>query len=249
MKRASFIALSLLLWAGCANRAATHADASALSNSETHAAPQNAATPAAKAEDTEESDEKAIPAAFREVDFKNFSYPISWERRTVRLEGGEREIPDEVSGGVSFDIRNVGYADLTGDGVEEAVVNLSRVSCGGSCDGGSDLFYVYAVRDGRPKLLWRIETGSLGYGCGLKSFAADARGVTIEVFKDCRLEGRNLVEAGEPEVTVFKFGAKRFTRLFFEFEKGTFALKHREVFPSPQEDVKNYSAAVRIGDE
>lgn len=250
MKRASVIALSLLFWVGCANHAATHTDASAPPNNVAQTATQNAVANAVAADEPEESEKtREVPAAFRNVDFKHFSYPVNWKRRVVQLKGGEREFADEVSGGDTFDVQSVGYADLTGDGAEEAVVDLSRLSCGGSCDGGSDLFYFYTIQKGRPQLLWRIETGSLAYGCGLKSFAADARGVTLEVFKDCDLKGKSLVDVGEPEVPVFKFSAKVFTRLRFEFENGTFALKSREVFPNTLESVSGYDAAVRVGDE
>lgn len=248
MRRASFIALSLFLWAGCANRAATHADARAQSNGDAHAAPQVAATPAVEADDSKKLDEKEVPAAFKGVDFKNFSYPISWTRRAARLEDGRLEFhQDEVFGSGWFDLKDVGYADLTGDGMEEAVVDVDSVSCGGSCDGGSDLFYVYTIQKGRPKLLWRIESGDMAYGCGLKSFEADAGGVNIEVFRDCRLEGASLVN--EPGEHAMKYESKMFTRLRFEFENGNFALKSREVFPYPPGNVMNYEAAVRVGDE
>ncbi len=126
---------------------------------------------------------------------------------------------------------------------------LSWVACGASCDGGSHLFYFYSIQKGRPKLLWRIETGSIGYGCGLKSFAAGSHGVTLEVFKDCRLEGASLVNEDDSKECPSKFCAQVFTRLRFEFENGTFALKQREVLPNARENVQNYMATVRVGDE
>lgn len=198
----------------------------------------------------ESEKQREVPAAFRGVDFRNFSYPLNWDGQTVRLKDGKREFyEDKIFGNGWFDLSDVGYADLTGDGAEEAVVDVSWVACGASCDGGSHLFYFYSIRKGRPKLLWRIETGSIGYGCGLKSFAADARGVTLEVFKDCRPEGASLVNETDPEEHGMKFRSRVFTRLHFRFENGTFALKRREVFPNPREDVRNYPATVRVGDE
>ena len=258
MKSSLITALILALGTGCAARLAAPVSADV----KPFPTPQATAnvkpeTVAGAGDETKEAEakESEVPAEFRGADFKNFSYPYSGSKRLVRLVDGKQEFyEDKELGNGWFDLKDVYYADLTGDGRAEAIVQLSAVLCGGSCDGGSNLFYFYSARGSGPKLLWRIETGSLGYGCGLKSFAGSKGSVVIEVFKKCRLDGETFVseneqEPGEPVGHIFKFSARSITRFLFEFEGRRFALKKREVFPNPQQDVKNYSSSVSISDE
>lgn len=196
----------------------------------------------------------AVPAEFERIDFRNFSYPISWRKQPVRLEDGELEYFREESLGGSgwFNLKGVDYADVTGDGKKEAVVRVISANCGVSCDGGSYLIYFYSARAGKPALLWRFETGSLGYGCGLKSLAAGAGAVTVEVFNDCRFEGVSLDRKNGPpdDRPQFKFGTDHaFTRFRFEFDGRAFALKKREVFPHPQDEARNFEPEIRVGND
>jgi hypothetical protein len=130
---------------------------------------------------------------------------------------------------------------VTGDGKKDAVVRLHRVSCGGSCDGGSHLFYVYSARRNRPNLYWRIETGSLGYGCGLKSLDIKGRKVTLELFNQCRRKSVSFEREALPEDGVGKFGATAYTRFRF--------VSNGKTFPFPQGDVMNYRAEINISDD
>lgn len=187
------------------------------------------------------------PRAFRRIDFKNLSYPISWRREIVKLKDGGREYYGHKNlGNGWFRLRNVSYVDATGDGRKEAVVEIHAVLCGVSCDGGSHLFYFYTVRKNRLRLLWRFETGSLGYGCGLKSFELSGRKLTLEVFNGCIFKGSVLEPRFEGETREGKFVAQIFTRYVLELKAGYPIVKKREVFPYPQEDVKNCSPTVRI---
>ncbi|HEX8119321.1 MAG TPA: hypothetical protein VF521_18735 [Pyrinomonadaceae bacterium] len=254
MRRLSSLAVVLVLSsASCAPRPGAAAN-SARQALTAHSAD---ATPAVAVSDVRrqtEGEENRTPPEWQGVDFKNFAYPVSWGRRTFKLVRGEYEYYQDKGFGDSngwFDLEDVHYADVTGDGRPEAIVTVSAVNCGGSCDGGAHLFYFYAAGGRKPKLFWRLETGSLGYGCGLKSFEVRGRAVTVETFKTCDFDGGSFDgdderERGEP---VFKFSAKTFTRFTFEYEGRRFALKRREVFPNPQENVNNYSPAVSISDE
>jgi hypothetical protein len=217
--------------------------AAAVKSTETAAGNADASPAPAKVE--------AVPAEFEAIDFRNFPYPISWRKQPVLLADGEFEyFQDESLGGSGwFNLKGADYADVTGDGEKEAIVRVISVQCGGSCDGGSHLLYFYSMRANKPALLWRIETGSLGYGCGLKSLAVGQEAVTIEVFNDCRFEGVSLDRKNEPpdDRPQFKFGTDgAFTRFRFEFDGKAFALKKREVFPYPEEDVKNFEPEIRV---
>lgn len=89
---------------------------------------------------------KTVPEEFMNVDFENFTYPTDYPKKSVSLKNGEfrYEIREKNAlGGGWFSFGVVYFVDFTGDNVKEAIVFLSRVDCGGSCDGGTVLMYVY----------------------------------------------------------------------------------------------------------
>jgi hypothetical protein len=70
------------------------------------------------------------------------------------------------------------YGDVTGDGQEEAVIMEGLES------GGSAIPYrvhVYTLRRGRPKLLWRFDTGDRADG-GLRRVYVDDGNLTVELY-------------------------------------------------------------------
>jgi hypothetical protein len=193
-----------------------------------------------------------VPNEFKKTDFKNLSYPISLEHRTIPLKDGHAEYyADKDLGNAWFDFTDVNYIDLTGDGKKEAIVQLLAVMCGASCDGGSQYFYFYSSDGRRLTLLTRIETGSLGYGeCGLRSFILEKKSLVLETFQVCRFDGTLLKPTGDPhpnpDAKGGKFMADKVTRFVLEFERSRFRLKNREVFQNPQEDIQNYRPKVII---
>ncbi len=68
---------------------------------------------------------------------------------------------------ITGQLRDITYADLTGDGEEEAVIKLLGVS---QPSGAGQFVYVYTMERGEPKFLWFFQT----YG----PTAADVGGVT-----------------------------------------------------------------------
>ena len=249
MNRAPFLALTLLICAGCSGRTISRAS-EAVSANVAAAAPTAASATAAPPNVSNVGSQRSeqdtdAPAEFRGVDFRNFSYPAALNGKRVSLKGGtyESRYPDG-SGGDTFDFRDVLFSDITGDGKKEAIVQLLLVSCGGSCDGGSHLFYFYSIRNGRPALLWQIATGSAAYECGLKSFVLEKRKLSVEGFRECRYSG-GLLSAPVSG----KFAADQFTRFEFEFTGSRFALRKREVLPLPEGSTLNYRPAISVSDE
>jgi hypothetical protein len=100
-----------------------------------------------------------VPENFRGVDFKNFSYGVylTADDKPVSLNLTDGKMWD-ASGW--FNLQDVYYKDITGDGRLEAIVRLLHLRCNGSCDGGADMFYIYTMRNGKLKSLWQYETGS-----------------------------------------------------------------------------------------
>jgi hypothetical protein len=118
----------------------------------------------------------------RQIDFKNFMYawddppddvPGTWHWITsspqsrIRISKGihhfyaqaQDEYEREHAPSVSVD--SVTYGDLVGDRGEEAVVYLNY-STGGTANWG--YLYVYGLKNDRPALLARMETGSRADG-------------------------------------------------------------------------------------
>lgn len=253
MKRLLFLTVALILGASCASHSISHTNNPGVS--------QNTPTPeSAKAPQSDQGSDVSndaekkqdVPVEFTNIDFKNFSYPISGRKAFIRLKDGKYEFDhehDKDLGDGWFDLKAIDYADLTGDGKMDAVVQLIRVECGGSCDGGSHLFYFYSIAKGRMKLLSRIETGSIAYTCGLKSFFLRKQSLVLEAFRKCSFNGVSLKSAYDADVGGNKFIAKEFTRLTFEFNRRGFVLKKTELLPNPDIDVKNYPVKISINND
>lgn len=110
----------------------------------------------------------AAQQSIHQVDFAHFVYPLSgpllghnrlvWldpsqSRREIRLVAGS----DRHQG---FKLDTVKYADLTGDGKDEAIVVLQYLSGGTQT---SNYVYVYTLENGHPKLLAYCHTGDRAY--------------------------------------------------------------------------------------
>jgi hypothetical protein len=116
------------------------------------------------------------PANIRQVDFKNFTYPITGSKlgherlmwmslvntSHVRLAIGE-DVGKHASGWPNFKLESVKFADVTGNGKQNAIVVL-RYDSGGTQT--THYVYIYSLGFGRPKLLAYCHTGSRS-GMGL----------------------------------------------------------------------------------
>lgn len=245
MTKVVLLALALILNVTCVrNVSQSQGTESGSSNAAAPPMPNSAANFAG---DSDAERKKSVPSAYRDVDFNNFDY-VTTLRGRIRLKDGHYEYTHPRGlGGDTFNLSDVHYVDLTGDGKEEAIVNLNQLSCGASCDGGSHLFYFYLTKNGQPREFWRLETGSLAYGCGLKSFVLAKRQITLEVFTSCHLKGRILESGPDPyAASGGKFFAASFTRFRFKFSGHRSEVENRELLPYPQNDVKGYQAVMSI---
>ncbi len=253
MKRIAVLIFGQLMVIGCATeprRAVQTNTPNQAPQASGFVTPTPVIEPAAVPSGTEE--ERSVPADFAAIDFKNFSYATNLKGK-VTLKDGEREFPNPgYLGGATYKLSSVDYADLTGDGKEEAIVALSLLTCGGSCDGGSHLFYFYSAGTRRPRLLSRMETGSLAYGeCGLKSFDLKHRNLTLELFQVCRARGpafKPLPYGGVSDSfeSHGKFGARSFTRFLFQFDGRRFGIKQRQILPFTPGDVRGYQPTISV---
>jgi hypothetical protein len=178
---------------------------------------------------------------FHGIDFKNRSYPyrFSWGKRiNVPLKNGRYEYDFRIERGW-FDVSDIYVTDLTNDGRPEAIVMLSHVACGVSCDGGSALFYIYSFDNHRLNLVWQYETGDLAYGCGLKSFTAKRGTITLELFGQCSQRNRTVSSTG-------KFHIKDLTRVTFKSTGSRFVVRKRQFVSVPERSVLNYEPEINV---
>jgi len=136
----------------------------------------------------------------RQVDFKNFTYPLSgnllghdsleWldtpshpatKKRTIHLIDGS-ELSDDHEG---FTFQSVNYADLRGDGHEEAIVVLKYHSGGTQT---TNFVYIYAFSEQAPKLLAYCHTGSRS-DAGLNEVYAEKGLLVFELLDRSRASG------------------------------------------------------------
>lgn len=112
------------------------------------------------------------------IDFKNFTYP--WPRdlldpsnpkRTFRLTNGElpeTRTPEGRVDGMGVFFKDVNYGDVTGDGINEAIVSLSVLTGGSAIP---HIIYVYTLKNKQPKLLWCFATGDRADGGFRRAYA------------------------------------------------------------------------------
>ena len=184
---------------------------------------------------------RLVADSFHGVDFNNYTYPyrFSWGRNVrVALKNGKYEYDLKMERGW-FSLAHVYVADVTGDNRPEAIVMLWHVACGVSCDGGSALFYIYSFQNRALKPLWQYETGSLAYGCGLKSFAAKGTTLTIELFGRCSQRNQTTSVTG-------KFQVKDATRVTFQSDRTRFVVRKRKFLSLPEQSVLNYEPQITV---
>jgi hypothetical protein len=123
--------------------------------------------------------------SIRDTDFSNFRFDFQRTSWTLRDSAQE---PVRENGIVKQDgylLDDVVYGDVTGDGVEEALVVVGGVT------GGSAVPHWVFVYGAGPRPLWSFETGDRSAG-GLKEVYADGGMLVVELY------GRNQVP-GDPE--------------------------------------------------
>jgi hypothetical protein len=166
-------------------------------------------------------------SSIHSVDFANFTYPwadgltMRGGTKTFSLRDGKRPEIRDATGHVNeigVYLEQVSYGDVTGDGIEEAIIFMSIVT-GVSAMPGQ--VYIYTLRDNHPKLLWYFYTGDRAEN-GFRKVYADNGDLVVEL-NGPRRRGEGLCC---PE---------RFTRTRYQWRGGRFRQKGRkEIAPIPE---------------
>ena len=98
-----------------------------------------------------------INSPIRKIDFKNFTYPDAESYPGFKLRNGEKPYIHLKEDGI--ELGKIDYADVTNDGVEDAILFMS-IQTGGSAI--PNIVYFYTLQNNKPKSLWSFMTGDRG---------------------------------------------------------------------------------------
>jgi len=154
----------------------------------------------------------AAPNGIRQVDFKDFSYPLKdhllghselkWlsahqggspTLRTIQLKGGKdlQKVSSFEMDGREYDqyegftLQGVKFVDVTGGGTEDAVVVLLYQTGGTQT---TNYVYIYELDSGKPKLLAYCHTGDRAYS-GLYKVYGEHGVLVFELLDPARQSG------------------------------------------------------------
>lgn len=170
----------------------------------------------------------------RRVDFRNFTfdwYPdwadVPATGKKIILKDGSMNLDfDHGKEPRKFILTQLSYADLTGDGAEEAIIVIATINS------GSDrpfLIFVYTLAGERPRRLWVYETGDRSnYGYRAASVS----------------DGQLLLELYKPKIVEYEgkqhnlSQSDTFIRNYYKWDGATFAKIRTEESPIGPEDSK-----------
>ncbi len=186
---------------------------------------------------------RVVPTNFQGLDFATHSYgdyklSDGTNRNLVLIDGKFRDFGDSSNW---FDLNDVFYTDLTGDGKPEAIVMITHLECGRTCDGGKNLVYVYSTKYGVMNQILKYESGSGLEGCSLKSLVVKNGRLSLELFGRCP----------QPAGTSQEFVTQEtynLTRLDFSFNGTELVQKNKTVLVVPNHNEVSYGVEVRITD-
>ena len=176
-------------------------------------------SPPAAASPTPQSSATA-GSAIRSFDFTHLAYPnfpdyTGPEKKLLTLKPGE--------GAPNF----ISYGDVTGDGIEEAILALAVPTSGSAIPA---YVYIYTMEKGPPELLWDFETGDRADG-GLRQAYADQGQLVIELYGKDRVIGGQLYRGDEGLCC-----PSSFTRARYSWTGKNFELVSQETLPNQRGD-------------
>ena len=186
-----------------------------------------------------------VPANFRGIDFMTHNYgPYKFSngtnRNLVLIDGKARDY--EGSQQQWFDVNDVLFTDLTGDGSPEAIVLLTHLECREQqCDAGKSLIYVYS-RNYQMEEILKYESGSGMEGCSLKSLTVRNSQLTLDLFGKCPKSLEDSPEVVKPKTI-------NVTRVEFAFNGTWLVPKKRSYVNVPDSDQVTSGVEIKIVDK
>lgn len=187
---------------------------------------------------------RVAPANFRGINFAtrsygNYRFTDGTDRELVLVDGQFRDFRNLNNW---FDLDDVLYTDLTGDGSPEAIVMMQHIECGRECDGGKNLLYVYSQNYPMEEIL-SYESGSGMKGCSMKSLTVKNRRLTLEMFGRCPKLGDDA-----PNDNVIR-DTYDVTRVEFFFNGRKLVPRPSTYIRVPNRHEVNYGVEINISDD
>lgn len=180
---------------------------------------------------------RSSKSAIRQADFKNFSYPKlptgKCSLEEIHMKDGKYKAPEEWApdrtssvGCWAVTLDQVDYGDVTGDGIEEAIVTLYAEM--GGTESSQDV-YIYTSQGGEPVLLWKFATGDRADG-GRRRIAAENGALVIELFGVGTMIGKDLYDTEDvPDCC-----PEHYTRTKYNWQEDRFQQEGpQDVLPNP----------------
>jgi len=134
---------------------------------------------AASPTDAKRPFEGPVTPSIRSIDFANFAYPAKYVFTTHEKEFTLRQgrfAGDDKHNAIS--LAYVTFGDVTGDGLEDAMVTLAPVLTGSATP---LVTYIYTLSNNQPRFLWAFRTGDRADG-GLRRVYSENGKLVIERF-------------------------------------------------------------------
>jgi len=119
----------------------------------------------------------------RSVDFNSVAFPLypvyvgdRGKKKYITIKPGD--------GGPA----KLNYGDVTGDGIEEAIMMLGIENRGSAIP---EIVYIFGLERTKPKMLWSFETGDRADG-GLRQVYAQNGNLVVELYGRGKIIGTNL---------------------------------------------------------
>ena len=194
---------------------------------------------------------RVAPASFRGINFATRSYGTyqlsnGTSRELVLVDGQYRDFGETQQW---FDLNDVVYTDLTGDGKPEAIVMLTHLECGRQCDGGKNLVYIYSHEDGVLNEILKFESGSGMDGCSLKALTVRNKQLTLDLFGKCPKPSGTSGESPTTPSDNVRRDTYDLTHLEFFFNGRRLGERKRTVLTLPDHNEVNYGVEVNILDK
>jgi len=156
----------------------------------------------------------------RKVDFANFRYPwppeLRGKERHFTLQNGEVPMIRDKRGhlaNIPAKLVSTKYADVTGDGSEEAIVFVSLTTGGSAIPG---ILYLYSLHRGRPSPILVKSTGDRADG-GYRNAYEEA--------------GKLVVELSNPDGSRGDCCPAKYDRLVYAWHLGDLKVVERRTLP------------------
>lgn len=174
-----------------------------------------------KAPASQENEQNFYPT-IREIDFKNFTYPVETGKDRFTLKNGET--PFDKGEDILFSLENIEFADLTNDSEDEAIIKI-LVEYRATSTG---LMYVYTLENQKPKILWSVASGYDAKG-GVKRIYSENGELIVELFGNNKfIEGKGKFEfSGEAGVPKNLYRPTTFTKFRFKWNGEKFILEDK----------------------